>query len=246
LPSAVGAWSSPVVPQVVVPARFRGPPRSANGGYACGAVARFVGGPAEVTLRSPPPLDVPLDVTADDTGAWVARAGDVVVAEARPASVVVEVPPLPTLDEARAASAAYRGFTDHPFGSCFVCGPNRAVDDGLRIFPGRVASGRVAAPWIPAASACEAGVARLEVVWAALDCPSYFGIADAIDELPFALLGRLSARVDRCPDEGEPCIAIGWSRGVDGRKLYGGSAVATAGGEVLAVALATWIRVPQG
>jgi hypothetical protein len=35
---------------LVIPARFNGPPRSANGGIACGAVARFVDGPAEVAL----------------------------------------------------------------------------------------------------------------------------------------------------------------------------------------------------
>jgi len=48
---------------VMFPARFNGPPGSANGGYACGVVAQQV--PAdrfEVTLRSPPPLDTALGV----------------------------------------------------------------------------------------------------------------------------------------------------------------------------------------
>ena len=40
--------------------RFNGPPGSGNGGYACGLVAGLLGGPAEVTLRLPPPLGTPL------------------------------------------------------------------------------------------------------------------------------------------------------------------------------------------
>jgi hypothetical protein len=39
--------------------RFCGPPASANGGYACGAIAELLGGGVEVTLRRPPPLGRP-------------------------------------------------------------------------------------------------------------------------------------------------------------------------------------------
>jgi hypothetical protein len=42
--------------------RFCGPPASANGGYACGAIAELLSGGAEVTLRRPPPLGRPLRV----------------------------------------------------------------------------------------------------------------------------------------------------------------------------------------
>jgi len=45
--------------RVTIDRRFRGPSDSGNGGYVCGVVAALVGGPAEVTLRSPPPLDRP-------------------------------------------------------------------------------------------------------------------------------------------------------------------------------------------
>jgi hypothetical protein len=45
---------------LVIPGRFSGPPQSPNGGVACGVVACFVDGPAEVALRASPPLDTPL------------------------------------------------------------------------------------------------------------------------------------------------------------------------------------------
>jgi hypothetical protein len=42
--------------------RFRGPPRSGNGGYSAGLFAQYVGNPAEITLLSPPALNKPLSV----------------------------------------------------------------------------------------------------------------------------------------------------------------------------------------
>jgi hypothetical protein len=44
------------VGELRVGARFCGPPASANGGYACGAIAGLLGDGVEVTLRCPPPL----------------------------------------------------------------------------------------------------------------------------------------------------------------------------------------------
>ena len=40
--------------------RFCGPPATANGGDACGAIAELLGDEVEVTLRCPPPLGRPL------------------------------------------------------------------------------------------------------------------------------------------------------------------------------------------
>jgi hypothetical protein len=48
--------------------RFCGPPGVANGGFACGSLAALADGPAEVTLRRPPPLDQPLEVRGDADG----------------------------------------------------------------------------------------------------------------------------------------------------------------------------------
>ncbi len=50
------------MPEIVVAERFCGPSESGNGGYTCGLVAAFIDGPAQVTLRKPPPLDRPLTI----------------------------------------------------------------------------------------------------------------------------------------------------------------------------------------
>jgi hypothetical protein len=78
-------------------------------------------------------------------------------------------------------------------------------------------------------------------VWAALDCPSYFGLDDA----PMALLGRLTARIDRLPEIGERLVAIGWPMGVEGRKHFAGSALRDADGDDIAAAQSTWIEIDR-
>ena len=39
--------------------------------------------------------------------------------------------PLVGYAEAEAASTSYPGFGDHPFRTCFVCGPHRAAGEGI-------------------------------------------------------------------------------------------------------------------
>ena len=47
---------------IVIPRRFNGPPSSANGGYAAGALAEAAGlEDVTVQIRRPPPLETPLD-----------------------------------------------------------------------------------------------------------------------------------------------------------------------------------------
>jgi hypothetical protein len=229
---------------VVIARRFHGPPDSGNGGYVCGLVAAAVadaGDGAEVTLRSPPPLETPLEL-ATTAGGAVLRAGDAVIAEARAAPLAIDVVAPVSLDDATAAAGNFPGFAWHPFPSCFVCGPARAEGDGLRIFPGPVADrGIAAAPWTPHASLGDAGAVRPEHVWAALDCPSYFGMQAVSPARVTALLGRLAARIHRLPRVGEPCVAAGWLLGRDGRKIHAATAIFTADGELLGASRATWI-----
>jgi hypothetical protein len=222
---------------VIIERRFRGPPSSANGGYACGLLGTRLDGPAQVTLRSPPPLDTPLAIERDGARVLL-RDGETLVAEAAPTVLELDVPPPPSVDEAAAAAARYPGFDAHPFPSCFVCGPAREPGDGLRIFPGRV-EGRAlaAAPW-----RVEEPVAPT-LVWAALDCPSWFGFHALHEFRGAALLGRLTAEIDGLPRAGETHVLSGWLLGVDGRKIRCGSALHDAGGRLLARALATWIQV---
>jgi hypothetical protein len=226
--------------EVVIEHRFRGPPQSGNGGYSCGVVAEGVGGVATVTLRRPPPLDRPLTLTGDGEQSRLTD-GENIVGEAAQSTLDLVVPEAPGLEVAVEASRRYAGFEAHPFPGCFVCGPERAPGDGLRIFPGRVGNTDVvAAPWTPDDSLRGAdGMVGRRHVWAALDCPSYFGLASA----PLALLGRLTASIERLPEIGEPLVAVGWPIEVEGRKSFAGSALANREGEVLASAAATWIEI---
>jgi hypothetical protein len=220
-------------PTIVIPRRYRGPTESGNGGYTCGRLAAFLGGEAEVTLRLPPPLERELTVVRDGDGARLLD-GDRVVAEARPARVEGGPPRVVTPAEAEDATTRYPGFEEHAFPECFSCGPRREPGDGLRIFPGRLAdgSGLVAAPWM-------AREVEPAVVWAAIDCAGAYAVG--VDERGETVLGRMAARIDRLPREGEGCVVVGWPTGAEGRKRGAGTELLSASGETLAVACQVWI-----
>ena len=219
------------VEHLTIEARFNGPDGSANGGYTCGRIAALLDGHAQVTLRSPPPLERPLAVDRFGDGLHVLD-GDSLVAEAAPAAVVLELPGSPSWAEAEAASARYPGFVEHAFPRCFVCGPERDPGDGLRVFAGPLGDGRFAATWIPSE-------VSPEIVWAALDCPG--AIAVGFPDRGETLLGRFAVAIDELPEPGERCVVLAWPLGEDGRKLYAGTAVYGEDGRPLAKARATWI-----
>ena len=219
--------------ELVIDRKFRGPTRSANGGYTCGLLASFVHGPAEVTLRLPPPIERPLEVAAD--GAVQLLDREQLVAEARPADLELDVPePIPFEDAA--AAALPEGDRASAFPECFVCGWKR--QDGMRIYAGPVRDRElVAATWVPSQD-----VLSSEFVWAALDCPGAYAVESGQRGNP--VLGRLAARIEHLPRPDERCVVMGWPLGQDGRKLYAGTAVFGADGRLLGSARATWI-VPR-
>lgn len=225
---------------LTIDSRFRGPPHSGNGGYVAGMLARELGGSGcEVTLFRPPPLDRPLEVKPDGAAVHLLDE-DQLVASALPADVDLAGPPAPSLEEARTASARFTGFADHVFPGCFVCGPERADGDGLRIFPGRTAGKIVAAPWTPPADLCPAGAPMPpELVWAALDCPGYFAVQHRSGP---AVLGRLAVRIDGEASCQEPLIVAGWHIESSGRKHRAGTAL-YAGRRPVALGLAVWVSL---
>lgn len=230
---------------MIIERRFRGPPESANGGYACGVVASLLrGGDVEATLKLPPPIDRELAGDVID-GRAVLRDGDRIVAEAVPTTLAIDPPAPVSFDDATRAAERFPARTNHVFPMCFVCGPDRAPGDGLCIFPGAVDGRAVAAaPWVPDASVCDAdGLVRPEILWAALDCPSWFGLSCFHPFEGVALLGRLSARVIALPRVGERCVAGGWFVGRDGRKMTTASAIYGEDGAVRGLARATWIAL---
>ena len=224
---------------LTVHSRFRGPATSGNGGYVAGRLAAHLGtGSVTVTLRSPPPLDVPLEVIPDGDSMSLLH-GDTLVATATEgdASLLDVVTPV-SADDARAASADYPGLSTHPFPECFVCGPQRRPGDGMRLFPGRLGDGRTACVWDVTAETGGESV----FVWAALDCPS--GWSAPIEGRPM-VLGRLTAQVDDAPDAGESCVVMGSYLQTEGRKTWTRSTVHGQDGRVLGRAHATWIALPD-
>src|SRR5215210_1392335 len=100
---------------VAISRRFNGPPTSGNGGYSAGVFTRSLTEPAEVTLRSPVPLDTPLDVEQVGDGALRVYDGETLIVEAREvARVDAEVPPPVSVEDAREAAKRYRGQRDGP------------------------------------------------------------------------------------------------------------------------------------
>jgi len=235
--------------QITIHRRFNGPPKSGHGGYVCGIFANLIGPCAEIALRSPPPLDLPLTVERIESGEVRLLDAEMTIAEGRKAELRLEIPDPPTLEEAKNAAERYPGFETHPFPTCFVCGHERDEGDGLRIFSGPVTGSEVmAAPWLPDASlAWETGRVRTEFLWAALDCPAAWALVNLKNALypdsPYILLGRFVAEVKKRLKSGQNCVTIGWPIGNDGHKLFGGSAIFSERGELLAAGKSTWIAI---
>jgi hypothetical protein len=239
-----------VADSIVIDPRYNGPPDSANGGYTCGLLAAAIDGPAEVTLRRPPPLARPLELASDDGRALLLDGKDL-VAEGASVEPDWDVPAPVELDQARAAVAESHFLVlPRPFETCFVCGPARPAHDGLEIYPGPVADRDAlhAGTWSPDASVAgdDGCTVRPEVVWAALDCPTSSPVANR--PLPDGtlrpiVLARLAVDA-RAPVEVEAeYVVTAWPIAIDGRKRHAGSALFTASGELLASARALWIEL---
>lgn len=224
---------------------FNGPPGFANGGYAAGRLAAFVEGPAEVTLKAPVPIDAPLTVARD--GAAVLLLDDLQeIAVAKPAEIAACTHPAVTLSQAREAARDYAGHDrGATFPTCFVCGVDRDVGEGLHIFTGPVAgSDAVASSWTPGPDLADhTGCVTEEFLWAALDCPTYFalrkhGLA--------ALLGRMTATIHARPKARETLVVAAWPTGAEGRKHRASSAIFGQDGRLYAHADAIWIELKSG
>ena len=253
-----------VLPQLVVPARFNGPPGSGNGGYVAGRLAGVLSTAVDtdralpavtVTLREPPPLEVALDLQTDEDGRVLATLGGAVIATAEPGRLAHDPVQPVTAEAARRAQRGYAGLRAHPFPGCFVCGPHRPAGDGMGLQPGRVGTdpaGPVACTWVPDLSQADVGaggapgtdapVAQVAeaMVWAALDCPS--GWASDLEARPM-VLGRITASVDALPHVGDRCVVVARVLGDEGRKTFTASTAYDSDGRVLGRAEAVWIAL---
>jgi hypothetical protein len=228
---------------VTIPAQFNGPEHSGNGGYVAGLIAQEHGGPGPLTsmLRIPPPLDVPLTWERDDAELRLLTAGGAVVGQASPGAFLREVPPCPSVEEAAAGLAGYKGFVHHPFDRCFTCGTARDDGDGLRLFTGPIGDDRTAGTWTPhAAFASPDGALDVPTTWAALDCPGGWAADFTVRTM---VLGRMTAEVLRRPQPGEALLPVGHLEAQDGRKFSTSTALYTDGGELLGRSEQVWIEI---
>jgi hypothetical protein len=228
-----------------IPKRFCGPPNSGNGGYVCGLLARHLPGTAVVRLKAPPPLNTPLRLEWTNDSAQLLHES-AVIAAAKSSELRLQPPDCPTIAQAEQAAAAFPGFKSHLFPGCFVCGPDRATGDGLRIFAGPV-QGRVlhAAPWVPHPSlADEQGNVAPEFIWAALDCPSAYAVLPVPAGLAI-VLGELCASLEGPLTVGQRTVVTSWPIAHEGRRHTAGTAIHTAEGQLVALARAVWIEVPH-
>ncbi len=234
-----------VAETLVISKRFCGPPQSGNGGYVCGLLAKDLSGAAAVRLKAPPPLEVALRIEGTEHQVRLFHES-ILIAEANLADHDLSPPPPPSFAEAEEASQSYVYFREHPFPTCFVCGPQRVAGDGLRIFPGLIERrSLVAAPWVPDASlAVGSSQVSLEFMWSALDCSSAFSFLP-LPEGKVVVLGKLWARIEGAVLPREKCVVVGWLLGVEGRKRFAGSAIYAEQGHPVAVARATWIEVSR-
>lgn len=256
--------------------RFVGPPDSGHGGYACGLVATPLGpGPTQVTLRRPPPVGRPLQLSPEPDGVTLLD-GEHLVAEAvlappfpdadRPpsasreeagepaatpdaAAASGERPAAVSWEEAETLAATFdvdRYEAQHWFPGCFACGPHRAPGDGLRLFPASSGPDRTAWPWSPDPSLGDAdGLVEPIFLWAALDCPTGLVWYHEDPPVPAHVMGRMTAVVQRRPRVGDRLVVGAWAISAEGRKRVAGSVVWDDTGEVLAESRATWIKLDE-
>jgi len=114
------------------------------------------------------------------------------------------------------------------------------ISDLLHLRPGDEV---VAGPWQVATSVADkSGEVSVPIVWAALDCAGYASFASAGDA---AVLGRMTAEIDRPPSVGERCTVVGWSLGRERRKRFAATALYGEDGTVLARAAQVWIAIDR-
>ena len=232
--------------QIKIDRRFCGPPDSGNGGYTCGMVAKWIDGPAEVILRRPPPLNKKLSIKKIDNDKVILYDDIGIIAEAVSADIVFDPPQPPAFSKVDKASPAPEMLKKHQYPTCFVCGPQREINDGMRIFSAPIkGTGYMAATWIPDPSLSNpAGTIQDEIIWASLDCPG--GWAVVHEKMRPILLGKLAVHINDRMKPGDKCIVVALKLSQKGRKILTGSALFSESGQLYARAKATWIELKPG
>lgn len=234
-----------VTERFTIERRFHGFPGMAHGGYVSGLLGERLGVPASVTLRSPPPLATPMEVSGGEGEPVLLLHDGRVVAKGVPFPGAPDHPEVAELAEAVAASSRFPAARS-PSPTCLTCGHQRPVGEGLRILPGPLEDREaVAAPWMPHRAFADGdGTVRPEFVWAALDCPGAWGLRLRYPEGPRRLTVRISARLVAPVVIGEPHVVVGWPLEHRRRLFECGSAIFGPDGDLRAVGHAIWMEAP--
>ncbi|MFH0518047.1 hypothetical protein ACHBTE_12810 [Streptomyces sp. M41] len=228
---------------IVVPELYSGYPGVAFGGYVAGVLAERSGArTVRVDFRGPVPVEVPVRIAeAADASAELGES-ERPLATARPAESVLDAPAPPAWEEAVAAAERFRAAPPSGVVDCFGCGL-RAPDRGLRVYGTPVPDrGMVASAWTPSPVFADPdGLLPARLVWGALDCPGHWAGRFLGTQRPGAVTASLTGTILRPVVTGEPYISYAWLLSESGRKHVMGVALATAGGELSAVAEALWI-----
>ncbi|MFJ2820590.1 PaaI family thioesterase [Streptomyces toxytricini] len=230
---------------ITVPARLCGYPGVGFGGYVAGVLAsRAAAKTVRVDFRRPVPTDSPVRLAPTPAGGAELTGGDALLAAAAPAEPAVEAPPAPSWEQASAAADSYRAAPPDGMVDCFGCGLHRTPDTGLRLHCGRIpGTPLVAAAWTPGPGVGDAGgMLPAELVWGALDCPGNAAGRLLDDRRAGAVTASLTARLLRPVPIGSRLVSYAWMLGSDGRKYRVGTALATADGDLCALAEALWVE----
>lgn len=228
---------------VIVAGRFRGPPRSGNGGYVAGLAARHAPGHRAVYMRAPAPLNTPLELDLLQEPARLLQEGKVIAeAVASDARALPEFPSPPPLETARRAGREV--LSAHP--TCFCCGDRVTAGEGLRVYTGPLEGGQegqVAGVWnVHSDHAGADGLAPEEFVWAAIDCPGSYAW-HARDGIHGGLTAMMQAEIVERPRVGEECIVLAWPiEQQSERRRTSGVALFGADGRLMARAIQLWVR----
>jgi hypothetical protein len=200
---------------------------------------------ADVTIRRPIPMETELAI--HELGDHVVvKHQEELIAEAAPLIFSAHIPHEHIdFEQANRSAAGSPAFHNHPFPTCFTCGPDRAEGDGLRIFPGKwqgSAREYFVAPWAPHPDLADnSGHVREEIIWAAMDCPT--GFAAGFPWAGTLVTGRLGARLVAPVRVGEKCILLSWATGLEGRKHFAECVLFGEDGSLRAESRATWIKL---
>ncbi|GBF38766.1 hypothetical protein [Leptospira johnsonii] len=208
------------IDNMILPKRFCGPPKTGNGGFTAGILVEAVeSDAAEIRLLNPTPVETSILMESEKgQRGTIYDSSKKILATLK--SIADEefseykLPVVPDLEEAKKISASYPGFTTHPFPTCFVCGPKREVNDGMRIFVGPAPQQNgfenlMVGHWLPDETlSSQNGFVRDAVIWGALDCPG--GFSAVLDEPQLIVLSKIRGKIIERPKIGENYTVVSW------------------------------------